>query len=243
MPAAISGCKSCGGMEGFLLFVILYHFFRLGNGLYYMKTIVESGEMGTAGIWSDTNGNIYFCLDFDSSVRKISSDGIISTIIQASSIRSGANSIYGDSNGDYLYFSDGYYCLWRYSFVTGNVSRYAGAIPTSYGLRGDGGQATLAVLNTPVGLFLSSVGILYFADQGNHRIRMINTSTGIINTFAGSSDGFSGDNGLTTAAELSSPQSVWGNSMGVIFITDSGNRRIRQVQGNNNICWDRISNR
>ncbi len=93
----------------------------------------------------------------------------------------------------------------------------------SYGLRGDGGQATLAVLNTPVGLFLSSIGILYFVDQGNHRVRMIDTSTGIINTFAGSSDGFSGDNGLATAAKLSSPQSVWGNSMGVIFIIKSSN--------------------
>ncbi len=251
-------------MTRVLLIVLLLNFLNLFvrlNGQYYMKTIAGisggsgTGEdspastdmlLGPAGMWSDTYGNLYVCMDLEYTVRKISSNGIISTIIGVrgasnfegtsglglETVISGANSIYGDSNDNYLYFSDRYYFIWRYSLVTSIVSRYAGAIPADYGSSGDGGQATSARLYTPMGVFLSSVGILYFVDFGNDRIRMIDTSTGIINTFAGSNNGFSGDNGPATAAKLNNPQSVWGNSLGVIFITDSSNQRIRQVQGN-----------
>lgn len=80
-----------------------------------------------------------------------------------------------------------------------------------------------------MGIFLSSTGTLYFADQMIHRVRMINIITGIINTFTGTSNGFLGDTGPATSTKLSLPTGVWGNTAGIIFISDSGNNRIRQV--------------
>ena len=52
---------------------------------------------------------------------------------------------------------------------------------------------------------LDAGGNLYIADEGNNRIREVNHSTGVITTVAGDgTQGFSGDNGPATAAELSS---------------------------------------
>ena len=50
---------------------------------------------------------------------------------------------------------------------------------------------------------------MYIADYGNHRIRKVTVSTGIITTIAGSgADGYSGDGGAATLAELNYPQGV-----------------------------------
>ena len=55
-------------------------------------------------------------------------------------------------------------------------------------------------------------------------------ATGIIETVAGNgSDGYSGDGGPATNAELNDPYGVFVDSSGNIFIADSGNNRIREV--------------
>ena len=56
---------------------------------------------------------------------------------------------------------------------------------------------------------LGSSGNVYIADSSNHRIRMIDVSTGDISTIAGTgSSGYSGDGGAATSAQLSSPHGV-----------------------------------
>ena len=69
----------------------------------------------------------------------------------------------------------------------------SGAVTT---LAGDGntgsdnGAAATASFNTPAGLALSSDDArLYVADEFNHRIRLVVTSTGVVSTFVGSSSG------------------------------------------------------
>ncbi len=54
------------------------------------------------------------------------------------------------------------------------------------------------------------LGNIYIADRNNDRIRKVTASTGIITTIAGNSfsDGYSGDGGPATAAELSEPEGV-----------------------------------
>ncbi|WP_394829340.1 RHS repeat-associated core domain-containing protein [Pendulispora albinea] len=77
----------------------------------------------------------------------------------------------------------------------------------SPGYDGDGGPATAANLNYPWGLARAADGTLYIADASNNRVRKV--VNGIISTFAGTGvDGFSGDGGPATSADISAPTSI-----------------------------------
>lgn len=98
------------------------------------------------------------------------------------------------------------------------------------GFSGDGGQAINANINNPMGMALDIQGNLYIADTYNQRVRMVDATTGIITTIAGNGiAGFSGDNGLATAAKLNYPVDVVLDAQGNIYISDNGNCRIRKV--------------
>lgn len=97
------------------------------------------------------------------------------------------------------------------------------------GAAGDGAQAALAQLSQPHACAVDSFGDLYIADTFNHRIRKVDVS-GIITTVAGTGvAGSSGDEGAATSANLNTPQGVAADDNGDIFISDTGNNRIRQV--------------
>jgi len=110
------------------------------------------------------------------------------------------------------------------AFVPGNIVTVAGStIPLS-----DGGPATAAQLNGPLGLALDS-GNLYIVDSTNNRIRRVDLGTGTITTFAGNgAAGYAGDGGPGTAAQLSAPVGVAVDS-GNLYIADFGNNRVRRV--------------
>ncbi len=62
----------------------------------------------------------------------------------------------------------------------------------------------------------SPLGNVYIADCGNHRIRKVTVSTGIITTIAGSSSiGYSGDNGPATSAEFYVPEGIALDTSGI----------------------------
>ncbi|MCU7924146.1 MAG: hypothetical protein KZQ88_15765, partial [Candidatus Thiodiazotropha sp. (ex Dulcina madagascariensis)] len=97
------------------------------------------------------------------------------------------------------------------------------------GFAGDGGPAVNASLNSPVDVSLGPNGEIYLADQGNHRIRMIDRD-GIIRTMAGNGTaGFNGDEEAAIEASLNAPSAVAVASDGTLFIADIGNNRIRRV--------------
>lgn len=224
---------------------------------FYIKTVAgtgtsaSSGDNGPAtsasfrhvwGMWSDTIGTLYLTETFGYKVRKIDSAGIITRFLGSGSLSlsgtegpassvglDGAACIYGDTAGN-IYLSSGAFFVWRYNASSGIVARYAGDLPALLGYSGDGGQATAARLSGPMGLFLSTNGMLYIADGLNNRIRRIDTSTGILTNFAGNGWFFySGDNGQATSATFANPLDVWGNTAGIIFIADTFSHRIRQV--------------
>ncbi|MBI1884658.1 MAG: hypothetical protein HYS08_10725 [Chlamydiae bacterium] len=100
------------------------------------------------------------------------------------------------------------------------------------GFSGDGGAATAARVSNPRGMEIDKQGqILYIADTTNDRIRQVNLTTGIITTVAGTGvAGNTGDGGAAIAARLRAPQDVTLNADGsILYITDTGNNRIRQV--------------
>ncbi len=97
---------------------------------------------------------------------------------------------------------------------------------------GDGGGAIGARLFAPTGVAADAMGNLYIADSENHRIRKV-TPAGLIMPFAGSGMlGSSGDGGPALSATMNRPQSVAVDSSGNVYITDTGNNRIRKVGAN-----------
>ena len=109
----------------------------------------------------------------------------------------------------------------------GTISTIAGA--GGPGFLGDGGPATLALLNTPSAVAVDTRGNIYIADTGNQRIRRID-ARGIITTIAGvDKGGFGGDNGPATAAALNRPQGVAVDHAGSVFVADTDNQRVRKI--------------
>ncbi|EFC41150.1 predicted protein [Naegleria gruberi] len=97
---------------------------------------------------------------------------------------------------------------------------------------GDGLLATNAQLAIPAGVAISSIGEIIIADSNNNRIRKISTN-GYISTIAGTgSASFGGDGGLAINAQLNSPSAVSISSNGDMYISDTGNQRIRKISTN-----------
>lgn len=98
------------------------------------------------------------------------------------------------------------------------------------GGNGTGNAATNASLS-PGGVEVDASGNLFIADTGNNRICKVNTN-GIIATIAGGGSHNPGDGGAATNATLNTPYDLAVDAAGSLFIADSYNYRIRQVDTN-----------
>jgi len=114
----------------------------------------------------------------------------------------------------------------------GELSVFAGT-PGSCGLAGDSGPAVGAKLYYPYALALDEAhSVLYIADYYNYRIRMVDLTTGNINTLAGGGAVTTapyGDGGQGIDANIGSPQSVAVGPDGTVYIPDASHYYIRQV--------------
>ena len=91
------------------------------------------------------------------------------------------NGIAFDSAGN-LYFSDSNNHRIRRIDRTGIIATVAGT--GTAGFSGDGGPGTQAQLNLPFGIAMAPGNLLYIADGGSHRVRLLSLSDGIIKTAA-----------------------------------------------------------
>jgi hypothetical protein len=99
----------------------------------------------------------------------------------------------------------------------------------SPGSTGDGGAATDAEINTPLGVAATPDGGFLIADSGNHQVRLVSPA-GTITTVAGTGTvGGTGDGGPATAAKLSSPFAVAPTADGGFLIADTGSHKVRRV--------------
>src|SRR5581483_9366527 len=99
----------------------------------------------------------------------------------------------------------------------------------SRGYSGDGGPAINASFQSPRYLTVDNSGNIYISDDGNECIRKIDGS-GTITTIAGNGiQGYTGDGGAASAAELYFPEGITKDNSGNIYFVDMGNSRIRKI--------------
>ncbi|MEZ5353221.1 MAG: SBBP repeat-containing protein [Bryobacteraceae bacterium] len=193
------------------------------------------------GLAADTDGNLYIADKGNRRVRRISVDGVISTVAgngQSGSDGDGGPALQAsfrepsqlafDAAGN-LYVADSAANRIRRIGKDGVISTVAGSGAAGFG--GDGGPATAARLTSPGGMAFDRDGNLYFADQLNHRIRRI-TTRGVIETIAGTGvAAWEGDNLPAAGAAFNSPFGVAFDSAGNLYVTDRENHRIRVIDG------------
>ncbi|HEV2352239.1 MAG TPA: choice-of-anchor D domain-containing protein [Terriglobia bacterium] len=128
----------------------------------------------------------------------------------------------------------------------GTIATVAGNGQTTFS--GDGGPPTSAGLWAPSAVLLDSAGNLYISDTDLNRVRLVNMQSsvlqvfgvtvqpGTIQTIAGNGiEGYSGDGGPATSAELANPQGIAMDSNGNLYIADWANTRIRKVSATTGI--------
>src|SRR5262249_45520852 len=118
--------------------------------------------------------------------------------------------------------------LWKVD-TSGIVHVVAGNGTAGYS--GDGQKAVDAELNGPSGIAIDAHGNIYIADTANNVIREVDTS-GIIHTVAGNffaGSGYSGDGGPANKAQLAFPRGLSIDQSGSIYIADTFNNVVREV--------------
>jgi len=208
-----------------------------GDGGFAINATLSS----PSGVTVDASGNLFIADLGNNRVRKVGTNGIITTVAGngTSFGNPGSNEaatnvslsspvgVAVDVTGNLFIVDTGHQRICKVG-TNGIITTVAGNGLS--GFSGDGGAATSAELSYPHGVTVDASGNLFIADSGN-RVRKVNTN-GIITTVAGNgTNGYSGDGGAATSAELNL-SSVVVDASGNLFIADSGNNCIRKVGTN-----------
>jgi glucose/arabinose dehydrogenase len=223
----------------------------------YISTVAGTGTSGYSGNGSaatsatlnypysvalDSSGNLYIADQYNFVIREVSAstkdistvagnhyysysgDGGLAKAAQFNTLQG----LVMDGSGN-LYIADAdNYVVRKVDVSTGDISTIAGN--GTLGYSGDGGAATSAELESPHGLALDGADNLYIADASSAVVRKVDASTGYISTVAGNgTQGYSGDGGAATSAELSYPVSVAADSSGNLYIADTDAYVVRKV--------------
>lgn len=144
---------------------------------------------------------------------------------QVSELRS-ASAIAYDAAGN-LFIADGLgNRVWE-ATLAGKLVAVAGT--GVQGFAGDGGLATQAELNEPLGIAIAMDGSLWIADTGNNRLRRVGLD-GVVATVAGTGvAGMGGDGASASTALLRRPTALGAEASGGVLVCDTGNERVRRV--------------
>jgi hypothetical protein len=100
------------------------------------------------------------------------------------------------------------------------------------GSSGNDGPALAASLSYPRGMAFTVDGMLYFAQAGDHVLRVFDTNTGLVHHVAGTGVlGYNGDGGPAAEAGLAAPYDVAVDPEGNVYISEADAYRIRKVNG------------
>ncbi|HUE00088.1 MAG TPA: IPT/TIG domain-containing protein [Bryobacteraceae bacterium] len=214
-----------------------------GNG-----TAGYSGDGGPAtqaeinrvvGLATDAAGNIYLADQNNNRVRRVDTKGVITTFAgtgAAGYSGDGGPAAQAELSGPLgvcvapsgaIYVNDYGNERIREISTSGIITTVAGNGST--GNSGDGGPATAAEFVIPIRCAVDLSGNLFIVDQGAFRVRKVDSS-GTITAYAGTgAQGFSGDGGPATQAEMNNPTWVTVDAAGNLYVTDQFNFRIRLI--------------
>lgn len=203
----------------------------------------------------DAAGNVYVADPSHARIRVVNPDGIINNFAgdgidpagksgdtgdagpATSALLAGPEGLAVDAAGD-VYIADSGNNRVRKVSPDGIITNFAGDADGTPGDTGDGGAATSATLNDPEGLAVDAAGNVYISDDGNNRIRKVDTN-GIITNFAGEPDGTAGDTGdggPATSATLTAPSEVAVDSAGDVYFSDFTDNQVREVVGSQRVA-------
>eukprot|EP01038_Epipyxis_sp_PR26KG_P004645 gene4645-6529_t len=173
-------------------------------------------------IASDTAGNIFVSDKFNNRIYQVNK------VKGTSSFLGGMTSpgaLWIDSSGSLLYVAESDQVS-RVNISSGVKTVIAGGGSVDV----DSVFGGVVALSQPEGLWGDTLGNIFIADTNHSRIRMVNNN-GIITSRAGiiGLSGYNSDDISATSSLLNHPRGVWVNSLGDIFIADSGNYLIRRI--------------
>jgi sugar lactone lactonase YvrE len=200
-----------------------------------------------AGVAADANGNLYISDRGHNLVRVIAANGYTSLYV-GGTVCSAATDTYGDGcsatqaalsspaglavdGSSNLYIADaGDNLVRKVAYLTGIVTAVAGDGQAGHG--GDGGIAATAQLSAPQGAAVDAAGDVFIADTGNNGLRIVNQASGMISTLAGvlGSAGTGTVPGPSNGTLLSAPSGVAVTGQGTLYVADSSNARLLQIQ-------------
>ncbi|MCY4351975.1 MAG: hypothetical protein OXC45_02585, partial [Gemmatimonadetes bacterium] len=187
--------------------------------------------------------NIYIADTENHRIRKVDSRGIITTVVGSGDPDQGAflgdggagtqarlnrpSAIAIDQSGN-IYIADTENHRIRKVDSRGIITTVVGTGQNEFS--GDGGAGTQAQLNFPQGIAVDARGYLFIADTENHRIRLLDLNSGLIQTVAGTGLGqFDGEEGGALAISLNAPHGLDLSPTGTLLIADTANHRIREL--------------
>ncbi len=219
-----------------------------------ISTVAGTGTAGSAGdggaatsaqlrapfgVAASADGGFLIADRLNHRVRRVSPAGTISTVAgtgtagfagdggaAASAQLRSPSGVAASADGGFL-IADTFNDRVRRVSPAGTISTVAGN--GTRGFAGDGGAATSAQLNTPVGVAASADGGFLIADTVNSRVRRVSPA-GTISTVAGTGTaGSAGDGGAAASAQLNTPFGVAASADGGFLIADTDNQRVRRV--------------
>ncbi len=202
----------------------------------YTDGPIESSTFNNPhGIAVGTDGTIYIADRFNHTIRKIGTDGIVSTIAGQAGLSgdldgSGAEALFYEpwgitvDNSDNIFVADTRNNKIRKISPEGNVTTYAGT--GSYGI--SSGPGNVSTFGFPTGIDVDSDGNVYVADHNTHIIRRISIS-GFVTTIAGTPYILGDVDGAANAASFNRPYGLTVDQEGNIYVADEWNHKIRKI--------------
>jgi sugar lactone lactonase YvrE len=199
----------------------------------YADGVGEEARFGTPrGVAVDGAGNVYVADETNNCIRKITPDGVVTTLAGSTTPGSAdgtgraaqflyPNGVAVDALGNVYVADTGNHRI-RKITPGGVVSTLAGS---TEGIAD--GVGLTAQFKGPLGVAADAAGNIYVTQYGNSLIRKI-TPGGVVNTLAGNGTAGSAD-GPGSAAQFSGPRGITVDALGNVYVADSGNHRIRRI--------------